>query len=319
MKFKKQWGLLPGLILLFGGLDVLILLSHTSRLVGLALFIAGGVLLYYSSGGMIREEQGNLGTKIMNGLTLDGRLVQIFPALGVSLIIFVIIFNIRFSGSLDLGSHDYVTILLGGALLAYRYIPKKYEFERDWLLLFFALLFLILVVPLTLHEIMGGGKAETTNSPFVYYLLAKPVASLVSALGVPSEAYIAPLKGVAVNYVLQTGGSGEVVIGLSCTGLYSVSIFISAFTAFVLLEYNRLDRKVALLITAGVITAYVANILRMSIIVMVGSYYGPSALAWTHANLGTFIFLGWITLFWGIAYRYLDIREDLEGKMEGEA
>ena len=60
------------------------------------------------------------------------------------------------------------------------------------------------------------------------------------------------------------------------------------------------------------ITAYVANLLRMSIIVMVGSYYGPGALAWTHTNLGIFIFLGWISLFWGIAYRYLDIGNDIE-------
>ncbi len=315
MKFQKKWLLLPGLILLFGGLDVLILLSHTSRLVGLALFVTGGVMVYYSAGGVIKEEQGNLGEKIMGSLTLDGRLVPLFPAAGISLIIFVILFNLRFTGSLDLGSHDYVTLLLGATLLAYRYIPEKYDFERDWLLLFFTLLFFILVVPLTLHEIMVGGLNENTNSPFVYYLLAKPVASLVSLFGIPSQAYVNPMRGVLVTYMIQTGGTGEVVIGISCTGLYSVSIFISAFTAFILLEYNRLDRKVAVLLTAGVITAYVANVLRMSIIVMVGSYYGPSALLWTHNNLGTFIFLGWITLFWGIAYRYLDIRSDMEEKI----
>jgi len=315
MKFQKKWALLPGLIMLFGGLDVLILMSHTSRLVGLALFVTGGAMVYYSAGGMIKEEQGNLGAKIMGSLTLDGKLTPLFPAAGISLIIFVIFFNLRFTGALDLGSHDYVTLLLGGTLLAYRYIPNKYEFERDWLLLFFTLLFFILVVPLTLHEIMVGGLPENTNSPFVYYLLAEPVAALISLLGVPAEAYIDPLRGVVVNYMIQNGGSGEVIIGLSCTGLYSVSIFISAFTAFVLLEYNRLDRKVAVLLTAGVITAYVANILRMSIIVMVGSYYGPAALQWTHNNLGTFIFLGWITLFWGIAYRYLDIKNDIEEKI----
>ncbi len=316
MRFQKKWLLLPGLIMLFGGLDVLILLSHTSRLVGLALFIIGGGMVYYSAGGMIKEEQGNLGTKIMNGLTLDGKLLPLFPAAGISLIIFVILFNLRVSDYLDLGSHDYVTLLLAGTLLAYRYIPNKYDFERDWLLLFFTLLFFILVVPLTVHEIMVGGLNENTNSPFVYYLLAEPVASLISVLGVPAEAYINPMRGVVVNYLLQSGGSGEVIIGISCTGLYSVSIFISAFTAFILLEYNRLDRKVAVLLTAGVITAYVANILRMSIIVMVGSYYGPAALLWTHNNLGTFIFLGWITLFWGVAYRYLDIRNDIEERTE---
>ena len=316
MRFQKKWALLPGLIMLFGGLDVLILMSHTSRLVGLALFLTGGTLVYYSAGGMIKEEQGNLGSRIMEGITMDGKLLPMFPAAGISLLVFVVLFNIRFTGTLDLGSHDYVTLLLGGTLIAYRYIPEKYEFERDWLLLFFTLLFLILVVPLTVHEIMVGGLSETTDSPFIYYLLAKPVASLVSLMGVPAEAYINPMRGVAVNYALQGGGTSEVIIGISCTGLYSVSIFISAFTAFVLLEYNRLDRKVALLLTAGVITAYVANILRMSIIVMVGSYYGPAALLWTHNNLGTFIFLGWITLFWGIAYRYLDIRGDIERKVE---
>jgi exosortase/archaeosortase family protein len=107
-------------------------------------------------------------------------------------------------------------------------------------------------------------------------------------------------------------------IGLSCTGLYSVSIFISGFIAFVLIEYRRLDIRVASLLTLGIFTSWFANILRMTIIVVVGSHYGREALVWTHANLGIFIFMLWVGLFWAIMFRLL-VPPKTEDKKEEES
>lgn len=114
----------------------------------------------------------------------------------------------------------------------------------------------------------------------------------------------------------------SVGIGFSCTGLYSVSIFISGFIAFILIEYKKFDIRVASLLTLGVFTSWFANILRMTIIVAVGSHYGGEALNWTHANMGIFIFMLWVGIFWGVMFKLLvpkdQMRDEKEEREEGE-
>jgi exosortase/archaeosortase family protein len=116
-------------------------------------------------------------------------------------------------------------------------------------------------------------------------------------------------SGVQIVYQnLQENAASSyssVMIGISCTGLYSVTIFISGFIAFILIEYGRFDIRVASLLVLGVFTSWFANILRMTIIVAVGSHMGPSALRWTHENAGIFIFMLWVGLFWAIMFKLL--------------
>ena len=96
-------------------------------------------------------------------------------------------------------------------------------------------------------------------------------------------------------------------IGLSCSGLYSVAIFVSAFTAFVAVEYKKFDHKVAMLLIVGIFLAWIANILRMTIIVIVGHYYGRNTMIWTHNNIGELIFMAWVILFWLFMFQYFGI------------
>ena len=55
----------------------------------------------------------------------------------------------------------------------------------------------------------------------------------------------------------------------------------------------------------GVALAWFANIIRMTIIVMVGSYYGKDALLWTHKYLGEIIFIAWTAVFWMFLFKYM--------------
>ena len=92
--------------------------------------------------------------------------------------------------------------------------------------------------------------------------------------------------------------------------IYTASIFLSAFITFILLEYRRFDRKVGLLIGLGIFTSYLANLFRMTIIVLVGHYYDTDPvnltnLSWAHTNAGWLIFLAWIIPFWWLMYRFL--------------
>ena len=98
-------------------------------------------------------------------------------------------------------------------------------------------------------------------------------------------------------------------ISLSCSGLYSVAIFVSAFIAFVAVEYRKFDRKVANLLGLGILLAWIANIIRMTIIVIVGYYKGAETMVWVHNNIGEFIFMAWVALFWWFMFRYFGVLE----------
>jgi exosortase/archaeosortase family protein len=258
------------------------------------------------------------------------KLTFMLPVLGIFLIIFVFVFNFIIRGDLDIGVNDTITVLLGLSLLSYNYVPKKFSREKDFVLLFFMFLFLILVLPLTLYTLSSGPLEENSTSPYIYYLLAQPTSDMLNFIGIPSSVYTinSPetvkegvyLTTTGVHIVFENLGDGamspysSVTIGISCTGLYSVSIFVSGFIAFILIEYRRLDIRVASLLTLGVFTSWFANILRMTIIVAVGSHYGGEALKWTHANLGIFIFMLWVGIFWGVMFKLLMPKAKMEGE-----
>ena len=81
-------------------------------------------------------------------------------------------------------------------------------------------------------------------------------------------------------------------------------IFIAAFLSFVLTEYKKMDRTVVTLLFIGVIIAYLANLLRMSIIILSGHYWGSEVLYWTHSNVGWLIFVFWVGVFWIIITKF---------------
>lgn len=325
---QRLWFLI-GLILLLAGLDIAVTLSHTAKWIGLILMTLGlGVLVFNAREKPKKEEEKEekspkekkldekitLADKLIIIITINGRIKLMLPILGAFLIIFVYAFNFFFREGFELGVNDTITILLGATMMLYNYIPDRFNRERDFVFLFFVFLFLILVLPLTIYSIISGPIPEMPNSPFIYWLLAKPTSDMLNFVGIESLVQASADSGVWIEYKNVDNSWNSVGIGLSCTGLYSVSIFISGFISFILLEYRRFDIRVASLLTLGVFTSWFANILRMTIIVAVGSNYGSDALYWTHENLGIFIFMLWVGLFWGLMFRLLVPK----GKKEGE-
>jgi exosortase/archaeosortase family protein len=217
--------------------------------------------------------------------------------------------------------------MFGASIIAYNYIPEKFAFARDFFVFFLGLLFLILVFPPIFYElVMGsGGSAQATK-----ILLADPVSWILNVGGIDSYTLIGPSveTGGEVAYVyFPLKANGEIAgvgVGEACSGIYTASIFLAAFITFVLIEYKRFDIKVGIIIGLGVLTTYIANIFRMTIIVLVGHYYDSdpinlSSLNWTHINAGWLIFMAWIVPFWWLMYRFLmkkDISEDEEKNVD---
>lgn len=310
MSPARRFGFVAGLVMLFAGLDLLILLSHLSRLWGALLIIAGIAVLAWASRGAGVTGPGpakpadNIASRLIRKATFGGRFRDAIPAAGVCVLASVAVFNLALKDGLYLGSNDYVALLLGAVLLAYNYVPARYSVERDFALLFGMLLFVLLVIPTTALEFTS--ESADTNSPLTYYFLAMPTASLVRLLGVP---VVSPFMdaGVPVYNVMQLDGPDgypiNLSIALSCSGLYSVAIFVSAFAAFVAVEYRRFDRVVAALLIVGVALAWIANILRMTVIVLVGHAWGAGPMQWTHNNIGELIFMAWVAAFWYLMFR----------------
>jgi len=294
------------LVVLFEGLSISLLISAVPRWVGLALVLAGGYTLVR----LLRERPGDLpGTEsiashFLERVTLGGRLTVLFPVVGAALIVVDLVANyIYFNGRL--GSNDFVILTLGAVYLGYNYVPANYERERDFAFIFLNVLTLLLVVPVTIYNLATGSATSDTDtlaeSRIVNMFLARPLDNLLSLLG-----YEVWADGGSLYYQdLEAGRTSVVSIASGCSGIYSATIFIAAFLAWVATEYQVFDRLVGLLLALGILTAYLANLLRMAIIVLVGHYYGGDALTWAHANVGWMIFLGWVGAFWWLLFAYL--------------
>ncbi len=244
-------------------------------------------------------------------LTFKGRLKRYIPLAGVAAIVGVLAFNIIVHGYLRLGSHDGITLLLGVCLLLYNHVPDKFSLERDFSLLFLLFLFLILVLPITFIHYTQGPLTEDTNSPVVYHLLARPTSGMLNLIGFESISRVTSERVLVGLYVPAQNPPRmvytEVGIGLSCTGLYSVTTFISAFLAFLMVHFSKFSFKLGIFMALGIFASWVANVIRMTLILVVRYHYGREAMLWTHHNAGIFIFMVWVALFWGLMFKYIDI------------
>ncbi len=243
-----------------------------------------------------------LAGRLVDRVTLRGRLNSVFALIGLAVIGLDLLYNQYLSATPAILSTDVVVLGLGVVLVAFPFVPGRFHRERNFAVLFFASLALFFGVPLLL--LRAGQDPYASVDEYTAALLAPQLSWLVNLFGMGST-----YSGNILYYFDQTNGTlASVYIATSCSGLYSMGIFISAFLALVVTEYTRLSWRVGALMGLGVLIAYLANLLRMGIIVEVGYSFGGEALLWTHANLGDLIFLLWVAPFVWLSYRVLDPR-----------
>ncbi len=332
MKLPKNIIALVALFIILTGLSFTIvpenLVSYNPWVfwVGILLVALGSAILFLFSpfgkarkGSSVIISSSPLSERLIDFMSIRGRLIPYMPAAGVLLIILDLYYNFHISASLGqpllFGTHDTVTIIFGLCMIGYRFTPPDYNRERDFIFIFFMALMLILVIPLMLVRFLWG---DIDASVHVYSstMLTPQVTSILNMLGI--KAY--PV-GIEIHFELQKCpvnicDYAEVHVTTACSGLYSFSIFGAGFTAFILTEYKRISLKVVSLLGLGLLAAYFANLFRMVIIILISHYYDPTPrdlgnLLVVHANIGWIIFLIWISLFWLILYRFL-LKDDLD-------
>ena len=88
--------------------------------------------------------------------------------------------------------------------------------------------------------------------------------------------------------------------------MFSAGLFFSAFLAFVLVRYRKVDRYILAALGLGFALTWLSNILRMVITILVGSIWGHPALVFVHSYIGILIFVAFGSLFWLLIVRWLD-------------
>jgi archaeosortase C (PEF-CTERM variant) len=326
---KAYLQLLLGLVITFQGLALVITGNKLvatywwMRAIGLAMAIGGLYYLYRylprevlsqpmgeaakakaARDMVMRLAQGDrprtLAHRFIDWITLRGRLVPLFPVFGAVVIARDLWWNLVLTGSTEFLTYDALALLIGVYLIVYRWVPEDFHREREFTFVFFFSLSFLLLVPVLIERGASGNAASQAGiSAYSEYLLAKPVDWMLTASGVTSS-----IDGITISFLTVDSERINLLIATSCSGVYSFAIFTSAFIAFVATEFTKWDSRLKWFLGLGILAAYVANLLRMYIIVMVGHYYGSDALLWAHANVGWIIYMAWIALFWWLLFRW---------------
>jgi exosortase/archaeosortase family protein len=281
---------------------------------GLPLVVGGGGLLMWilwPSSRAGTQGPDSLATQFLRLVTLDGRLVRLFPAMGVGLIVADLAYNWTLSSSPALQTEDTIVLLAAATLLGYAFVPARFARERDFVLLFFLWLNALLVVPLMLLRLYYS-DFERSVDVYSWVALAPETSAVLNLIGVNNQVHaVAGTTAPGLTFTPQhIPVQVTVVITTACSGIYSFGIFASAFVAFILTEYKTPSRRVWVLLGLGLMTAYVANVLRMTTIVLVGYYVDTAQtdlqnMLIAHSSAGWLIFLAWVGMFWVVLFRFL--------------
>ena len=307
------------LISTFAGVALIIDRPKGSILEWLAipLLLGGGGTLAWmtwpASNGAGKAPSG-LASQFLRIITWHGRLVKLFPVIGAGIILADLEYNAFVSATPALQTEDIIVLLAAVVLIGYAFVPARFARGRDFVLTFFIVLNGILVVPLLLARAYYSDFEQSVDL-YSWVALAPETSAVLNLLGVSNTVH--SVTGATAPGLTFTPRNlpapVTLVITTACSGIYSFGIFASAFVAFVLTEQEKLSPRVWVFLGLGLLGAYMANVLRMTVIVLVG-YYTDTAqtdlqnMLLAHSYLGWIIFLAWTSLFWWALVRFLPTR-----------
>ncbi len=300
------------IILLFEGISVLILFSYDTAPFGVFSIAVGMLILllfYPAKKPIVKKAVKAIPREPPPGIKLLDRVMdwmgepRILVLFGAAFIAAVLVYNYRISSNPEFGDSDMLSVMFGGMVAVYPFVRKRYKVEASFCLFFLGLIEVFLVVPQALTA-LSNPAGNSAGGFYVHYMLAEPFAGILNLLGITANS-----TGSLVTVVFRDGYVANLSISAYCAGLYSFSIFVSAFISFVLV-FERLPRRTTIIVLAcGLLAAYAGNVFRMVIIGVVGYYNGIEALLWAHRNVGWLIFLGWSSVFWYLVMRYAGRQE----------
>lgn len=157
----------------------------------------------------------------------------------------------------------------------------------------------VLGAPLAVYAVQAGFEAAFGSTPveaFLRVALLWPMVGLLTLLG-----WAPHLDGQVLAYDAAAGRI-EVEVGAACSGIQAMALFAVLLALFLLVERPP-GRRMALLAAVGLGGVYVANLLRLALLMAVGHAWGVEALMRAHAEAGWVLFVAWALAFAAFARR----------------
>ncbi|UCE80721.1 MAG: exosortase/archaeosortase family protein [Methanobacteriota archaeon] len=310
---RSEWLLLFGSLLVAGALYNHYM-GHSALLIELVMVGIGTTLAVLACRSLLRSD-----VKDSEGALVDflSRYIRkdlcgvILSIAGFTLILLWSLWKIVFIGRTDLRMEDFIVTLLGLSLVVYSSERSRLGEVKDFIVLYLLFLTIVFVVIWRTYSIVTGESYYRVTAYAEYYVVTMPVTWVLTALGFHVNA-ILDLDGIGLSNIIEYEYNGvmlRVGIGVGCSGLYSAGLFFSAFLAFVIARYRRVDAYTFAGLLAGFAVTWMANITRMVVTVMAGIAWGHPALVTVHSYIGIIIFVVFITIFWVLIVRWLDRRE----------
>jgi len=194
-------------------------------------------------------------------------------------------------------SYDLVLISAGVFVMLVPHIPRDFHWESDFILYFFLFFtaFVVLVHKVSMWAYWpGGGARAYLNAGFT----VAPLTGWLQMIG---------LDVIRVGQSLYFDGPGgltTVHVGPPCSGYFSMFTFLAVILAY--LAASGIGwRNGAKWAVVGLAIAYLANMFRLTVLVVIGMNYGYDTMFMVHTYLGTVLFVGWNLILWiPLLYRF---------------
>jgi len=276
-----------GLAILGGGLSILVgAAPHEDPLVGLAL-AAFGITLVATAPALPRI----------------ARLPPMLLALVGAVLCAIVVGDAAWTGSpfdtpklalLGLG-----ILCLACAPLVARGASVRWRSQRVPVATLLACLLPALGAPLLIWGLQAASKSAFGTTPvelFVRIALLVPMGAALGVLGLAPH-----IQGQTITYATPRG-SLALEVGAACSGVQAMALFAGVLALFLLAERPG-GRRLAVWSCIGLAGVYVANVVRLTLLALVGYEWGPHALVAAHAEAGWIVFVAWSLLFAYLARR----------------
>lgn len=280
----------------YGGLVLLRLLAHESTLVGAGLLTAG-LLLAWSARSTLFPSSSKPPEPDVEGSSSGYRLVT--AALGLACAGGVLAYKL--ASRAPFGAPDLAIVAYGLMLLcAAPYLGRRVGRARVASLVAWSLP--LVAAPLGMYALDGILDASRGSSPldaFVRVGLVVPMAWTLNLFGFDV------LQTSQTVMIGTPRGRLALTIGVVCAGLQPAVLFLGVLGLHAWQQQTP-PRRLALYLGLGLVGVYLANLVRLVALALVGNQWGGSALQTAHAHLGWAVFIGWMLIFWGVVLRRLE-------------
>lgn len=263
------------------GLRIALTWSYTSRIVGVFLLIASLFIAYscYRKSNILEHNAHDINIK----QTL----------LGFFLIIIDLLYNIISSDTFASFDHG---VIFAGILIILLNVGVFRFLKLNKTIISFSTYFIF--ITMILYGFLFSGLPFILGNKDENILFESFTKSTVII-----SAYV--LNFVKPTYFSETVinfDGFQVGIGDACSGIESLSVFLSSAIAYIIAIKKKNMKKMLKYMLIGGIALYIMNILRIFIIILIGYYMGLDEMLFVHYNLGWVFFLIGMGVFWYLVF-----------------